>query len=84
MTDSIKIHLTAFGVAKDILNARTVEFECESGSTIEDLRHELIRQYPAFAGLKSLAFAVDETYAQSDHRLATGDQVVVIPPVSGG
>src|SRR5438094_4057874 len=33
---------------------------------------------------EGLLYAVNKAYAQRDHELAEGDEVAVIPPVSGG
>jgi molybdopterin synthase catalytic subunit/molybdopterin converting factor small subunit len=33
---------------------------------------------------EGLLYAVNKEYAQSDHKLADGDEVAIIPPVSGG
>ncbi len=73
----------AFGIAKDILAVRQQEFEFE-GSSITDLKSKLLVQFPAFAALKKLSFAVDEEYQEDDFLLTENNEVVIIPPVSGG
>ena len=80
----MKIKLTAYGIARDILESRNIEFECKSGTTIGSLMEELTQAYPLLANLTSVAFAVNEEYAQLDYHIQPGDQIVIIPPVSGG
>jgi molybdopterin converting factor small subunit len=80
----MKIKVIAFGIAKDILQSKQLEFEMNSGDTIATLRQKLIVQYPQFAKLKSLSFAVGIDYQDDSFGLHENDEVVIIPPVSGG
>ncbi len=46
---------------------------------------ELINRFPALQSLrKSARLARNETYLQTDETLQPGDEIAVIPPVSGG
>ncbi|MBK8654757.1 MAG: MoaD/ThiS family protein [Haliscomenobacter sp.] len=76
--------ILAFGMARDILGRPVMELEWNSPLTVGELREELIRQYPELARLKSLAVAVNSEYAQDGNLLTAGDEIALIPPVSGG
>ncbi len=80
----MKITLVAFGIAKDILRSKQMEFELAAGDSILLLKQKLFRQYPDFSKLKSLSFAVGENYQEDSFALHENDEVVIIPPVSGG
>jgi len=80
----MKLHLLAFGIAKDILHGGSVSYDLIVGDRISDLKQSLLETYPDFVALTSLSFAVNETYVTDDHRLKEGDEIVLIPPVSGG
>ena len=80
----MKLHLLAFGIARDILNGGSLAFDLETGDRIADLKHALQDRYPGFHQLASLSFAVNESYVPDTHQLKDGDEVVLIPPVSGG
>jgi molybdopterin converting factor small subunit len=80
----MKINLIAFGIAKDILQSKQLEFELRPGDTISSLKENLYQRYPDFSKLKSLAFAVGEDYQEDSYSLHENDEVVIIPPVSGG
>jgi molybdopterin converting factor subunit 1 len=80
----MKNSLVAFGIAKEILKSRSMTIELESGVTIAQLKQQLIAQYPDLATLQSLSFAVGENYQTDDYQIQEGDEVVIIPPVSGG
>ncbi len=79
----MKITLVAYGIAKEIIACKQLEFEMP-GETIAALKQNLFERYPEFSKLQSLAFAVGENYQEDSYRLTDGDEVVIIPPVSGG
>ncbi|MCA6073484.1 MoaD/ThiS family protein [Fulvivirga sedimenti] len=80
----MKIQVVAFGIARDILQGTTQEIALGSSSKISDLKDVLMKEYPAFSELRSLRFAVNEEYQDDDFELKETDEVVIIPPVSGG
>ena len=80
----MKVRLIAFGIAKDILQAKQIEIELNSGDTLSALRQILVQRYPEFLKLKSLSFAVGVNYQDDTYCLNENDEVVIIPPVSGG
>jgi molybdopterin converting factor subunit 1 len=53
--------------------------------TVGDLPALIERLHPSLAGsLVNVRYAVNETFADAETPLSTGDVVAVIPPVSGG
>ncbi len=80
----MKINLIAFGIAKEIIKAKQLDFEVAQGDTIATLKSKLYQRFPEFGQLKSLSFAVGEDYQDDSHVLRENDEVVIIPPVSGG
>lgn len=80
----MKINLIAFGIAKDILQSKQLELEMLEGDTISSLKKKLFQHYPDLSKLKSLSFAVGENYEEDGFALHDQDEVVIIPPVSGG
>jgi molybdopterin converting factor small subunit len=80
----MKINLVAYGISKDILKTKQLSLEINTGDSIGLLKQQLLTLYPDFAKLKSIAFAVKEEYQTDDYTLNENDEVVIIPPVSGG
>ena len=78
------IKIEAFGIAKDILGANIIQLEVEDELTVKDLKIKLLDIYPAFSNLNSLAVALNEAYAQDTQEIKEKDEIVLIPPVSGG
>ena len=80
--DGIKVLL--FGAAAD--RAGTRETQVPVGeTTLDELWPLLAEQYPGLSPMRdTLAFAVNGEYARGDARVSPGDEVAVLPPVSGG
>lgn len=80
----MKISITAFGIAKDILKQKQIQLDFSDQASVGDLRVELIHKFPEFEKLASLKFAVNTDYVDDTYQLNEKDEVVLIPPVSGG
>ena len=80
----MEVKLVAFGIAKDILKHTVVNYPLPPAATVLDLKEGLMKQYPGYTELKSLKFAINENYQDDSYALHEGDEVVIIPPVSGG
>lgn len=80
----MKIQIIAFGIAKDIIDGKGLSLSLNSGDTVATVRDRLSKDFPAFDKLASLKFAVNEDYVEDDYVLSADDEVVLIPPVSGG
>ncbi|MDP4952618.1 MAG: MoaD/ThiS family protein [Flavobacteriales bacterium] len=81
----MELKLNAFGIAKDILGAKTckLQFEKEQVS-LSEVRKILVDEYPDFAHLASLRFATLDEYREDSFVVGNGDEILLIPPVSGG
>ena len=73
-----------FGVARRVTGAAEVTLPLGAGATVADLRAAVHAAYPAFAELAPFAVARNQAYATDDEALQPGDELALIPPVSGG
>ncbi|GAB5552090.1 MAG: hypothetical protein Sapg2KO_16810 [Saprospiraceae bacterium] len=80
----MKLNLLAFGIAKDIVAGKNTTLEIKNGSTVGELKEKLFQEFPAFEKLRSLSIAVNAEYRADDFTLSSDDEIVIIPPVSGG
>jgi len=80
----MKIHLLAFGLAKDIVGQQRSELEVAEGITTDELQAQLIAEHPEMGNTLSIRLAVNEEYVLDAVVLNDGDEVALIPPVSGG
>jgi molybdopterin converting factor subunit 1 len=81
----MQIHVLYFGVLKDIFGRNGTAVELEEGATVADLM-EAQRGVAKHGGAlwDSIAVAVNEEYARVTDVLKDGDEVALLPPVSGG
>ncbi|HAA11344.1 MAG TPA: molybdopterin synthase sulfur carrier subunit [Cytophagales bacterium] len=80
----MQIKIQAFGIARDILQASNFSLELEGPITVKSVKEHLLGKFPAFADLASLRVAVNTEYAEDGQELQENDEIVLIPPVSGG
>lgn len=81
------IHVRLFAAIREALGRESVELSLADGATAEDVWRELMRldaKGTLGARRTNLAAAVNRQYARFDAPLSDGDEVVFIPPVSGG
>jgi molybdopterin converting factor subunit 1 len=79
------VEVLLFGAAADRAGTRKVELEIDEGSTLAEVWPLLAERYPDLSAMRdTLAFAVNGEYARMDGRVGPGDEVAVLPPVSGG
>lgn len=78
------IRILSFGIARDILGGAETTIDVPDEATIASLRAQLYDAYPALTQLHSLAIARNNEYANDDEVITAQDEVVLIPPVSGG
>lgn len=81
----MKVRVKFFAILRERAGTNAAAVEIEEGSTVADLWRELQSQYPKLAvpGIR-LLYAVNQNYVGLDHELKQDDEVVFIPPVSGG
>jgi molybdopterin converting factor small subunit len=80
----VTLHLLYFGVLKDFFEADRDLVELPEDSTVADLLALLRDGVSDLPVWSSLAVAVNREYATLDSPLHDGDEVALLPPVSGG
>jgi molybdopterin synthase sulfur carrier subunit len=81
----VKVKVRLFASLREALGRSELDLELPEGATPESAFARLAQQHPALATRRrSLAAAVNHRYAPFETRLAEGDELVFIPPVSGG
>ncbi len=78
------LEILTFGIARDIIGSSLFSIDLTEGSSVEDLKQQILEKYPRFESLSSLMIAVNEEYGNVDTLLKEGDEIALIPPVSGG
>lgn len=80
----MQIHIFCFGRLRDLVAPR-LDLELPEGATVSALVATLLERYPSLAPYsRSLAVAVNHSFAPGDTPLKAADEVALMPPVSGG
>lgn len=81
----MRVRLLAFASASEALGAAEIDLDLPDGSGVEDLRDRLASGHPSIGSLwNRLAIAVNGQIVNRRERLHDGDEVALLPPVSGG
>ena len=83
---AMRIRVLFFGMLKDALARDSETLELTEASTVQQLLDHYTVHAPQMKTLllHSLAVAVNQQYAQVSQALQDGDEVALLPPVSGG
>jgi len=74
-----------FAGAKDAVNASSREYAVDALRTIGGLAQLLRQDAPALEPLLPyVRFAVNGTFVDAHREIVDGDEIAVLPPVSGG
>lgn len=81
----MKVRVKFFAILRERAGAGEVTQEIQEGSTVRDLWQRLQQEYPKLnvPGLR-LLYAVNQNYVSPEEVLKEMDEVVFLPPVSGG
>jgi molybdopterin converting factor subunit 1 len=79
----MQVKVLYFGMLKDAAGHRSVEMEMAEGASVADLLGKHRASTPS-APWDSIAVAVNQEYAGAADVLKDGDEVALLPPVSGG
>jgi molybdopterin converting factor subunit 1 len=81
----LRVRIRLFAMQRELAGTRGVDVALPAGATIEDAWTALVERFPDLApGRAALRFARNGSYAPPDTPLGDGDEVAMIPPVSGG
>jgi molybdopterin converting factor subunit 1 len=80
----MRITVRCFAAAREIVGGATLPLDLPDQATVGDAWAQLGDRYPSLKGFDLRGLAVNRDYVEPDHRLSEGDELAVIPPVSGG
>jgi molybdopterin converting factor small subunit len=79
------VTIKLFAAAREMIGEEAVSLELIEGATIAQAKQTLTLLFPQMAGLLSRSvIARDQDYALDTDVIALGDELALIPPVSGG
>jgi MoaE-MoaD fusion protein len=81
----MKVRILFFGVLKELAGKPAEEMDIPEEASIREVVAAYAKQIPRFTEiLPSIAFAVNQHYVAPDTKLRAGDELALLPPVSGG
>mgnify|MGYP002778514433 FL=1 len=80
MTITIKF----FALGRELVGTNALTLEIPDNATVQDALAALSTQHPKFSELPSFLVALNTAYTERTAALSDGDEVAIIPPVSGG
>jgi molybdopterin converting factor small subunit len=80
----VKLQVLLFASWADALRSSSIELDVNDGATAAELLLMLEARAGSTSALPRPAVAVNRKMASSSTRLTSGDEVAIIPPVSGG
>ena len=81
----VRVQVKLFAILREQAGVAATEVELRAPATVADAREALAAKFPAVRDtLARSASAVNRTYAAPTTPLSNGDELALIPPVSGG
>jgi molybdopterin converting factor subunit 1 len=81
----VRVTVRLFARLRDLVGAGELQRSMTEGATVATVWESLVRDYPAIAPYAaSISCAINAEYARMTSRVADGDEVAFLPPVSGG
>lgn len=81
----MRVHVKLFATYREIVGSAGITWTGRDDLTLRDLVDGVVAKYPRLAGHRdTMLLAVNHDFASSDRILREGDEVALLPPVSGG
>lgn len=85
MAEDIQITVKLFAIFQEVLATDELQINLESGTSVSKIFDRLVSQHPHLEKWRSLTrYAVNLNFVDPQTILKNGDEVALIPPVSGG
>ncbi len=79
----IRVHVRLFAAYREAVGTNKLDLDAQAGDRVRHLLAVLAERYPRLHLGRGL-IAVNQEYVGEDFALHDGDEVALIPPVSGG
>ena len=80
----MNVRVRLFASYREAAGVGQILLELPSGATVRDAIAEISRRYPLVAEIRQLVIAKNRDYVGLEETMSDGDELALIPPVSGG
>jgi MoaE-MoaD fusion protein len=81
----MEVDVRFFAIIREIVGRSAERRELSAGTTVGDVLSQLIVEHPRLERMRPVTMLmVNKAYVSPDHELRSGDELALIPPVSGG
>lgn len=81
----MRVRVKLFATYREIAGTKEITWSVAGRATLEELLDGLLSKYPRLAGHRdTMLLAVNHEFADPSTALHEGDEVAIMPPVSGG
>lgn len=81
----MRVKVKFFAILRERVGTSEITKEVSEGTTVGELWATLKREYASLGSVEMrLLYAVNQNYVNGDHILKDHDEIVFVPPVSGG
>ncbi|NJK64689.1 MAG: MoaD/ThiS family protein [Synechococcaceae cyanobacterium SM2_3_1] len=85
MQETFTVRLILYAIFQEVIGVTDLAWSVSPGTTVAELCDQLLHHYPALTRWRDqIRFGVNLEFVTPETVLAPGDEVVFIPPVSGG
>ncbi len=80
----MRVLVRLFASYREAAGVGQIDLELPPGAKVKDAIAEIVKEHPLIAEGRQVVIARNHDYVTADEPLADGDEVALIPPVSGG
>lgn len=80
----MRICVRFFALYEDLIGRDEEVYFLKSGSKVGDIINLVVEKHESMKGANGMLIAINNTFVKLDTFLKDGDEVALLPPVSGG
>ncbi len=80
----MQVNIRLFAALREAVGAPSIQLSLPAAATVETALQTLDAQWPQLELHSGIAYAVNQSYVAATTALHDGDELALIPPVSGG
>ena len=85
VSSTVRVKVLFFGRLRELIGVAEETLELPAGATLAQVFERYAERFPKLTGFRgSMVVSRNQEFAAWDARVAAGDEIAFLPPVSGG